>query len=360
MRGQNAQHTGRAADSADPPIANPEPTDPNFGKIEFPEVLAKRTLNALSKNDFPALCKLGAESLPKEVLINTWANLRYAATEENIRLTAQRRNITEEEANEYLKEKIQKEKARMEEMYEKVIKEATADRKKNFDRVIAEGKKQANIEWDKVSFVRLEGETFEKNGIKGGDFFIVLAYQGNNFKIKLDDCMHYPKHGWFLAHGPDWGDDKEDAGPPPDEKSEGELLHEEPAQPEPAPNALAKGLIAYYPFKGNAKDEAGNGHDGTVVGAKLTTDRHGKPDSAYHFKLGDHIKIDGLMGKPKNLTLSAWVNLEGPQGRTASEIISIGDIAVIRADNQNIFAPRAGTGGIFCREKLLDSYNGTV
>ena len=157
---QNAQHTGRAADSADPPIANPEPTDPNFGKIESPEVLAKRTLNALSKNDFPALSKLGAESLPKEVLINTWANLRYAATEENIKLTAQRRNITEEEANEYLKEKIQKEKARMEEMYEKVIKEATADRKKNFDRVIAEGKKQANIEWDKVSFVRLEGETF--------------------------------------------------------------------------------------------------------------------------------------------------------------------------------------------------------
>ena len=82
------------------------------------------------------------------------ANLRYAATEENIKLTAQRRNITEEEP-EYLKEKIQKEKDRMEEMYEKVIKEATADRR-GFDRVIAEGKKQANIEWDKVSFVRLE------------------------------------------------------------------------------------------------------------------------------------------------------------------------------------------------------------
>ena len=63
MRGQNAQHTGRAADSTDPPIANPEPTDPNFGKIEFPEVLAKRTLNALSKNDFALSKRCG--SCPK-------------------------------------------------------------------------------------------------------------------------------------------------------------------------------------------------------------------------------------------------------------------------------------------------------
>ncbi|MBT6449574.1 MAG: DUF4339 domain-containing protein, partial [Verrucomicrobiales bacterium] len=324
----------------------PTEVNPNLGKIESPEALAKRTLDALSKNDFPALSKLGAESLPKEVLMDTMVNLRYAVTEENIKLTAQRRNITEEEAKEYLKEKIQKEKARMEEMYEKGIKEETADRKLSFDRVITEGKKQANIEWGKVSFVRLEGKPFEKNGIKGGDFFIVLAYQGNNFKIKLDDCMHYPKHGWFLTHGPDWGDGTDDAGPP-DETSEGESSHEEPAQPEPAPNAPAKGLVAYYPFNGNARNESANDHHGQVFGAKLTADRHGKANSAYQFKPGDHIKIDGLMGKPKNLTLSAWVKLDGQQGRLGSEIISLGDIAVLRADNKSPYSQRAGTGGVF-------------
>ena len=216
----------------------------------------------------------------------------------------------------------------------------------SFDRVIAEGKKQANIEWGKVSFVRLEGEPFEKNGIKGGDFFIVLACQGNNFKIKLDDCMHYPKHGWFLTHGPDWGDGTDDAGPP-DETSEGESSHEEPAQPEPAPNAPAKGLVAYYPFNGNARNESANDHHGQVFGAKLTADRHGKANSAYQFKPGDHIKIDGLMGKPKNLTLSAWVKLDGQQGRLGSEIISLGDIAVLRADNKSPYSQRAGTGGVF-------------
>lgn len=36
-----------------------------------------------------------------------------------------------------------------------------------------------------------------------------------------------------------------------------------------------------YPFSGNANDMTGNGHDGTVYGATLTTDRFVNPDSAY-------------------------------------------------------------------------------
>ncbi|MCK4447097.1 MAG: hypothetical protein KAW56_08445 [Candidatus Marinimicrobia bacterium] len=38
---------------------------------------------------------------------------------------------------------------------------------------------------------------------------------------------------------------------------------------------ITTGLIAYYPFNGNANDESVNGNDGTVVGATLTTDRFG-------------------------------------------------------------------------------------
>ncbi|MDP7012091.1 MAG: PQQ-binding-like beta-propeller repeat protein, partial [Verrucomicrobiota bacterium] len=99
-------------------------------------------------------------------------------------------------------------------------------------------------------------------------------------------------------------------------------------------------------FNGNARDEADHGHDGTVVGAKLTADRHGKADSAYQFKLGDHIKIKGLMRKPTNLTLSAWFKLEGPQGRLGSEIISLGVSASIRVDSKSNSSQRVGTGGI--------------
>ena len=43
------------------------------------------------------------------------------------------------------------------------------------------------------------------------------------------------------------------------------------------------GLVAYYGFNGNANDLSGNGNNGTVTGATLTTDRFGNNSSAYSF-----------------------------------------------------------------------------
>lgn len=52
-------------------------------------------------------------------------------------------------------------------------------------------------------------------------------------------------------------------------------------------NAFAQiptsGLVGWWPFTGNANDISGNGNDGTVNGATLTTDRFGNPNSAYQF-----------------------------------------------------------------------------
>ena len=42
-------------------------------------------------------------------------------------------------------------------------------------------------------------------------------------------------------------------------------------------------LVAWYPFNGNANDESGNGNNGSVNGATLTTDKDGNEDSAYSF-----------------------------------------------------------------------------
>lgn len=47
--------------------------------------------------------------------------------------------------------------------------------------------------------------------------------------------------------------------------------------------SLVNGLKAYYPFCGNANDQSGNGLNGTVNGATLTTDRFGNANSAYNF-----------------------------------------------------------------------------
>jgi hypothetical protein len=46
---------------------------------------------------------------------------------------------------------------------------------------------------------------------------------------------------------------------------------------------LNQGLVAYYPFDGNAHDQSGNGNNGEVHNATLTSDRFGNPNSAYRF-----------------------------------------------------------------------------
>jgi hypothetical protein len=52
------------------------------------------------------------------------------------------------------------------------------------------------------------------------------------------------------------------------------------------------GLVGWWPFNGNANDESGNGNNGTVNGATLTTDRFGNTGKAYSFDgVDDFIKI---------------------------------------------------------------------
>jgi len=54
----------------------------------------------------------------------------------------------------------------------------------------------------------------------------------------------------------------------------------------PSPNlcpTVCDGLVAYYPFYGDATDKSGNGHDGKVIGATLTKDRNGYQNHAYEF-----------------------------------------------------------------------------
>ena len=48
-----------------------------------------------------------------------------------------------------------------------------------------------------------------------------------------------------------------------------------------AQNFLTNGLVAYYPFNGNANDATGNGNNGEVHGAQLAEDRFGHVNAAY-------------------------------------------------------------------------------
>lgn len=71
---------------------------------------------------------------------------------------------------------------------------------------------------------------------------------------------------------------------------------------------LEKGLVAYYPFNGNANDESGNGHNGKSNGATLTKDRHGEDRNAYKFSGDSYIEINKRFSGMRNATLSFWFN----------------------------------------------------
>jgi hypothetical protein len=77
------------------------------------------------------------------------------------------------------------------------------------------------------------------------------------------------------------------------------------------------GLVAWYPFNGNVNDESGNGNNGQITNASLTSDRNNLQNTAFKF---DHIGASfGQLSKeiyiPYNATLnqekisvSVWVN----------------------------------------------------
>lgn len=72
-----------------------------------------------------------------------------------------------------------------------------------------------------------------------------------------------------------------------------------------------KGLAAYFPFNGNAKDNSGNGNDGTTSGITLAKDRFNNANSAYQFKGTDtsFVNIPFTNLTLSNYTYSIWVSL---------------------------------------------------
>src|ERR1039458_6773075 len=76
-----------------------------------------------------------------------------------------------------------------------------------------------------------------------------------------------------------------------------------------AQSFLTNGLVAYYPFNGNANDAFGT-NNGTVHNAILTTNRFGSPNCAYSFD-GVSAYIDcgnspSLNFGSSSFTLTAW------------------------------------------------------
>jgi hypothetical protein len=75
------------------------------------------------------------------------------------------------------------------------------------------------------------------------------------------------------------------------------------------------GLVGWWPFNGNANDESGNGNNGTVNGATLTTDRFGIANKAYSFDgIQDFIQATSNITNIDTLSISTWVYLNSNDG----------------------------------------------
>jgi uncharacterized protein (TIGR02145 family) len=69
------------------------------------------------------------------------------------------------------------------------------------------------------------------------------------------------------------------------------------------------GLVGYWPFNGNANDESGNGNNGTVNGATLTTDRFGNVGKAYSFDGVSDINCgnSSTLNFSGDATITCWI-----------------------------------------------------
>mgnify|MGYP001275723988 CR=1 FL=1 len=77
---------------------------------------------------------------------------------------------------------------------------------------------------------------------------------------------------------------------------------------------LKQGLMAYYPFSGNANDASGNNNNPVFNNAALTADRFGNPKSAYHFNgRNAYMKVPNSrsLNMSARLSISLWVKPTG-------------------------------------------------
>ena len=134
------------------------------------------------------------------------------------------------------------------------------------------------------------------------------------------------------------------------------------------PANLQTGLVGYWPFCGNANDESGNGNNGTVNGATLTTDRFGNADSAYSFDGDDWIDVFTLLNQLNGLTemsISFWIkswlseNTEAVFGHWSDNNGAVGTncgIVIGKVEDRIAFSNYSGAGAILSNEIERDDW----
>jgi len=119
---------------------------------------------------------------------------------------------------------------------------------------------------------------------------------------------------------------------------------------------LSQGLVAHYPFNGNANDQSGQGNDGTVNGAILSSDRFGNASGAYYFdgindfiEVFDHTSLDLTAG----ITLSVWYWQAEASGKAEQLLAKGGDTPC----NYSLMIPGEGEVFSYGRHNMWTSWS---
>jgi hypothetical protein len=126
---------------------------------------------------------------------------------------------------------------------------------------------------------------------------------------------------------------------------------------------LTNGLVAYYPFNGNANDATGNGHDGEVFGSQLVwvADRFGVLNRAVTLNGQDnYIKLPSLDSvvptASQSMTVSFWAR-KGTKGDVISKYFNLDPNQSnfgIFLDIQNPVLTATGTGVDIVRPNISE------
>ena len=102
------------------------------------------------------------------------------------------------------------------------------------------------------------------------------------------------------------------------------------------------GLVAHYPFDGNANDASGNGNNGTVHGATLIGDRFGNANSFYSFDgWDDYINCgNSPLFDVNHHSIIAWIKILGGNLRNSSyDTVIIGKVNPFVHETINLIRP---------------------
>ncbi len=80
------------------------------------------------------------------------------------------------------------------------------------------------------------------------------------------------------------------------------------------PTSLKTGLVAYYPFNGNANDISGNNNNGVITSVTSSADRFGIANTAYTFSGGNiAVPMTTELAMTGDRTFSCWFKANGSQ-----------------------------------------------